>query len=182
MTFRQTVLNLIVAAVVVFGGTLSVQAGAPKMLHPEPWMHQTSGDLSKDLAAASAEGKILVVFWEQEGCHYCAEMHEVNFQQPDILAYIKKHFYSIQLDMRGEGGVVDLAGKSMSESALAHDLQVRGTPTTIFYAAGKEVARMPGYGKPLLFKKVFEYVREKGYQEAGMIDWIRARLQKETEG
>ncbi len=164
-------------------GTSGDAFAASKVHFPEAWIHETSGDLSKDMASAKAEGKIFAVFWEQEGCHYCQQMHEVNFQIPDIVNYIKANFYTIQLDMRGGGRIIDFKGHQMSEADLAHELQVRGTPTTIFYAekAG-EVARMPGYGEPVVFKKVFEYVAEAGYKQQTMVDWIRARLAKEAEG
>ena len=40
-------------------------------LHTETWFNETTGDLSKDLAAATAEDKTLAIFWEQPGCHFC---------------------------------------------------------------------------------------------------------------
>jgi len=175
----------VVFSVVAFlvAGTSGDAYAASKVHFPEPWIHKTSGDLSKDMASAKAEGRIFAVFWEQAGCHYCQQMHEVNFQVPDVVNYIKANFYTIQLDMRGDGRISNFKGQQMAESELAHELQVRGTPTTIFYVGKEgEVARMPGYAEPIVFKKVFEYVAEAGYKQQSMIDWIRARLAKEAEG
>ena len=39
-------------------------------LHKEPWFNEPAGDLSKDLAAATAEDKTLAIFWKQPGCHF----------------------------------------------------------------------------------------------------------------
>jgi len=148
----------------------------------EPWIKKTTGDLSRDLALATADGKVLAVIWEQEFCHYCDRMHEVNFKIPDIVNYIEKNFYVVTLDMHGDTDVVSFDGKKMSETKLAKISQVRGTPTIAFFTPDKkEVARMPGYGQPAVFKKVFEFVIEKGYQTDSMVEWITAQFKKEAE-
>jgi thioredoxin-related protein len=148
----------------------------------EPWIKKSTGDLSKDLALAVGEGKVLTVMWEQEFCSYCDRMHEVNLKIPDIAEYIEKNFYVVTFDMHGDTDVVSLEGEKMSESKLAKISQVRGTPTIAFFTPDKkEVARMPGYGQPAVFKKVFEFVIEKGYQTHSMIEWITIQLEKEAE-
>lgn len=191
MKFRHLSVALLLTVVVGIGFNSGLRAEAQmpaaadgfKVHFPEPWINKTTGDLSKDLARATAEGRILAVFWEQEGCHYCQQMHEVTFQIPEIVDYIKKNFYTVQLDMRGAGRIAGFDGKPMSETKLGQNFQVRGTPTTIFYTVeGGEVARMPGYAQPIVFKKVFEFVAEKGYVRHSMVDWIRARLTKEASG
>ena len=51
-------------------------------LHKTKWMQNTFKDLREDLEEANAEGKRLVLFFEQIGCIYCTKMHkEVFFQR-----------------------------------------------------------------------------------------------------
>ena len=120
---------------------------------------ESSNDLSNDRAAAARQGKILVIVWEQFGCYYCKLMHEVNFQDHDIVNYVRGRFDFVQLDMRGNRVVMDLGGRATTEAKLARANQVTGTPTVQFLDRdGKEVFRMPGYAKPSLFLAIFEYV------------------------
>jgi len=161
---------------------LQLASADTKSIRWEPWIKKSTGDLSKDLALAAADGKALAVIWEQVFCHYCDRMHEVNLKIPDIANYIAKNFYVVTFDMHGDTDVVSFDGKKMSETKLAKISQVRGTPTIVFFTPDKkEVARMPGYGQPAVFKKVFEFVIEKGYQTHSMVDWITLQLQKEAE-
>ena len=191
MMNRRFGYSLVLAICLTFGLSSGANSGAATkagsnglvMPHPEPWINASTGDLSKDLAKATSEGKILTVFWEQVFCHYCKQMHEVNLKKPDILNYIKQNFYAVQLDMRGEGKVAGFDNETMSELKLAQRSNVRGTPTIIFYTpSGGEVARMPGFGQPAVFKKVFEFVRLEAYKNHSMIEWITAQFQKEAEG
>jgi hypothetical protein len=60
---------------IAFAPLLFSQAGAiPELdnegLHTEPWFNEPAGDLSKDLAAATAEDKTSAIFLEQPGCHF----------------------------------------------------------------------------------------------------------------
>ena len=48
-------------------------------LHKTKWMQDTFKDLREDLEEANAEGKRLVLFFEQIGCIYCTKMHKEVF-------------------------------------------------------------------------------------------------------
>jgi len=143
---------------------------------PEPWFAKSSMDLSKDLAAAAASGKYLALLWEQKGCHYCSELHAVNFQDADIVGLGKKHFHTIQMDLWGDREFMDLDGEKRSEKTIARGRFVRGTPVMLFFdAKGTEVFRMPGYAPPPLLLAVYQYVIEKGYEKGSLRKWIEAQ-------
>jgi len=153
-------------------------------LHTETWFNETTGDLSKDLAAASAEDKTLVIFWEQQGCHFCQKIHEVNLKVEDTVHFIRKNFYVIMLNMRGERQMIDFDGTAMSVSKLARNHRVTGTPTIEFLDDhADEVFRMPGYAEPLIFHGVFDYVASSGFDDSPLIPWLKAKyLSKEQSG
>lgn len=149
------------------------QRQVPKNFHHQDWFQKTSFDLQHDLATANKSGKMLVLIWEQVGCVYCKQMHEVAFQRDDIVSIAKANFYVVQMDMNGDRRFKGFDGETVSESDLAGSLLVRNTPTTQFLGdAGDEVFRMPGYAAPPLFKAVYRYVVAKGYDTASLQTWI----------
>lgn len=145
--------------------------------YTQSWFLDSFLELTDDLAEAGEAKKRFAILWEQDGCPYCREMHMVNFAIPEIHEYIVQNFEIIQLDIWGSREVTDFAGNTMSERELAKAWKVRYTPTIQFItddgkaAAGNdpkhfEVARMPGYLRPIHFKWMFEFVRDKAYADA----------------
>lgn len=158
------------------GASNTLVAGFP----PEPWFAATTFDLNADLAQAKAEGKFLALLWEQTGCHYCAELHRVNFREPEIVALGGQHLRTIQMDLWGKRKFVDFDGETRPEAEIALQRFVRATPVMLFIDAdGTEVFRMPGYAPPPLFMAVYQYVIEGGYKDASLRQWLDSRPAKD---
>ena len=155
-------------------------------LYVQPWFKETFLDLKEDMAEAKAEGKQLVILWEQKGCPYCREMHNVNLRIPETVDYIKKHFFVVQLNLWGDREVVDVDGEETTEKKLARKHRVQFTPTIQFFpmeapkgenvsARDMEVWRLLGYWKPFHFHHTFQYVHEKGYDtQPNFQRWLSA--------
>ncbi len=146
-------------------------------LYRQPWFMETFLELGEDLAEAASTGKRFAVIWEQKGCPYCRELHQVNFARADIHEWGRDRFGIVQLNLWGAREVTDFDGETLEERALARKWRVNFTPTIQFFpetldgAAGKpghliEVARMPGYFKPFHFMTMFEFVHGKVYARA----------------
>ncbi|MCH7864810.1 MAG: thioredoxin fold domain-containing protein [Proteobacteria bacterium] len=144
-------------------------------MYHQPWFQNTFLDLREDMADAAAQGKQLVIIWEQRGCPYCREMHRVNFRIPEIVNYIRANFNVISLDLWGSREVTDLDGQVTTEKKLGRKYRVQFTPTLQFFPKklakdskkpGHEVEvwRLLGYWKPFHFLNTFVYVKEKGYE------------------
>ncbi|MEM0934835.1 MAG: thioredoxin family protein [Pseudomonadota bacterium] len=141
-------------------------------LHKQPWMRDTFLDMSEDLAEAAAEGKRLVVFFEQRGCIYCTQMHEEVFSDPVVAQYIADNFFVVQLNLYGDREATDLDGEARPEKELARKWGVLFTPTMLFLPeaadAGSSVAQaavavMPGaFGRGTTLD-LFTWVAEKRY-------------------
>jgi thioredoxin-related protein len=154
-------------------------------LHVQPWFRDTFLDLREDIAEAKAEGKQLAIMWEQKGCPYCREMHDVNLRIPEVVDYIKEHFFVVQLNLWGDREVTDIDGEQTTEKKLGRKYRVQITPTIQFFpadalAGGKvsgrdlEVWRLLGYWKPFHFKHTFQYVHEKGFEtEPNFQRWLQ---------
>ena len=157
-------------------------------LHEQDWFLQSFLDVGEDLAEAQANGKGLVIIFEQAGCPYCREMHQVNLRQSAIVEQVKATFDVLQLDLRGSREVTDTDGEALAERDLARKWGVVFTPTLIFLAkdaepAGKPAnqsaaATMPGYFKPFHFASMFDYVASDAYKDRHFQEFIVARAEK----
>lgn len=162
-------------------------------LHIQDWFLDSFLDLNEDLVTAADEGKHFAVIFEQRGCPYCREIHDVNLQDERIVSYLQENFDILQLDLWGSRGVTDFDGEEMEEKAIGRRWQVNFTPTIAFFpndpaaVEGKggreaEIARMPGYFKPFHFISMFEFVREGHYKEESFQRYLQekfARLRAE---
>lgn len=134
-------------------------------LHKQDWFLDSFLELGDDLATAHAEGRHLMVLFEQAGCPYCRELHLVNFARPEITSYLTRHFDVVQLDLWGAREVLDFDGEAQEERALAAKWGVNFTPTTVLFVAdetapngAREAFRLPGYLKPFHYLSSLEYV------------------------
>lgn len=145
-------------------------------LHTQPWFLISLLDLRDDLREAQEAGKRFAVVWEQRGCIYCRDMHEINFAQAAIADYVRENFIVVQLNLFGAREVTDFDGQVLAERDLARKWGVVFTPTILYFPEtvaegskrpGKDlaVAQMPGYFRPLTFLAMFRYVREKRYAD-----------------
>ncbi len=146
-------------------------------LYQQPWLAKNTLRLQTAPRRAANDGKTLMLLWEQRGCHYCQELHNVNFRIPVIASYIADRFVVHQMNMRSDEQVGDVTGNRISQRRLAGRNGVRGTPTIQFIGAdGQEVFRLPGYAKPPIFLAALEYVAVKGYETAGFRDWVQEKI------
>lgn len=159
-------------------------------LHVQPWFVDSFLILGEDLADAHTAGKRLAVIFEQRGCPYCKEMHEVNLAVPETSTFIQENFSVVQLNLWGSREVTDIDGKVMEERELARRWRVNFTPTIVFLptpdeiAKGEtEVARMPGYFKPFHFLSMFEFVDHGAYTDQNFQRYLQDKFKRlEAEG
>src|SRR3990172_8437048 len=56
------------------------------------WFKRSFLDLNEDVADAAKQGKRLLLYFGQDGCPYCAELFNINFSQPHIRDYTRRHY------------------------------------------------------------------------------------------
>lgn len=163
-------------------------------LHKTEWMRDTFKDLREDLADANAEGKRLVLFFEQRGCVYCTKMHKEVFPKPAVGSYIADNYFVVQLNLHGDIEVTDLDGDVRSEKDMARKWNVLFTPTILFLpeevpegqnAIQSAVAVMPGAFGPGTTLDMFTWVNEKRYELDNGEDFQRyhaRRIQERDNG
>lgn len=157
-------------------------------LHKPDWLHETFRNLSDDLAEASADGKRLVLIWEQRGCIYCTQIHENVFTDPEIEALIREKFFFVQMNLFGDIEVTDFDGTTLSERDMAKRWGVTFTPTLMFMpetppgtgnAETGAVASMPwAFGRgPTL--DLLTWIMEQGYDSGEDFQQYHARMTSE---
>lgn len=180
--------EVLLAGAYVFAKQTPTMAGPARLgddgLYRLDWYIESFLDLAEDLAGAAAKGKRLAVIWGLKGCPACRRMHEQHLANPEIESYVRNNFDILHLDFIGARDVTDLAGRKRTEKATAEAFGVRFTPTIQFFPetvadatklsnSSGEVIRMPGLLAPPEFLLMFRYVREKGYEAAPFIDWMK---------
>ena len=185
-----------------FGIVLSLWIGLPVFaaelgddgLHKAAWMRDTFKDLREDLTEANAEGKRLVLMFEQRGCIYCSKMHKEVFSRDEMKAYIADNYFVVQLNLHGDTEITDFDGEVLSEKAAARKWGLLFTPSVLFLpeevpetltAQQAAVAVMPGafaFGTTL---DMFTWVNEKRYLLDNGEDFQRyhaRRIQERNDG
>ena len=141
-------------------------------LHKTPWMQDTFKDLREDLEEANAEGKRLVLFFEQIGCIYCTKMHKEVFSKEKVSNYINDNFFVVQLNLHGDIEVTDFDGDVLPEKDIARKWGILFTPSILFLppevdssssAQQAAVAMMPGAFSSGTTLDLFTWVREERY-------------------
>ncbi len=178
MTVLRLLAGFFLAASLAFAAAAGEVPLRPDGLHTQPWFKTLSFlDQGEDVAEARGKGKLLVVLFEQPGCASCERLHEVNFADPDLVAYIKRHFEVIQINLYGEVAVTRPDGSETNEKGLAQEFRIHFTPTTVFLdEQGAEVFRVPGYFRPAHYRAAFEYVVDRAWQRGELFPrWLKAR-------
>ncbi|MFN3937519.1 MAG: thioredoxin family protein [Gemmobacter sp.] len=165
----------VVAIALTFGAALPAMAVdvGEDGLHKPDWLRETFKDMREDLEEATAEGKRLMVIWEQRGCIYCTRMQTEILPLPQIDAVIREHYFVVQMNLFGDVEVTDFDGTTLAEKDMARRWGVLFTPTLMFFpeevpegakASEAAVATMPGAFGPITTQALLEWVVEKGYE------------------
>jgi thioredoxin-related protein len=143
--------RFLLAAVLALNLSVAL-AFAPSTYELPPWFKQSFLLIEEDVREAAADNKRVILFFGQDGCPYCKKLIEVNFNDNDIVAYTRKHFETVALNILGAREVLWMDGKARSEKELAAHLRVRATPTLIFLdEQGRMMQRLTGYDPPAEF-------------------------------
>ncbi len=146
------------------------------------WFADSFLDMEEDVQDARDENKTILLYFYLDGCPYCDMMLDQNFKQGENLAFIKKHFSVIAINIRGSREITMRDSEAQTEQALSKMLGVKYTPTIVYLDEnGKQVFRTNGYRNPTAFRSVLEYVTSKSYQNATLSDYIES-TKKSTQG
>jgi len=149
--------------------------GAKTATHPS-WFKESFLDLEEDIADAAENNKRLVVYFWQPGCPYCSQLWEDNFSKKDILNKFRDNFEIVALNLWGDRDVVSVAGNNYTEKSFAEALQIKYTPTLLFFNEQRKVVhQLNGYVPPEDFMTSLEYVSGKNDTNQSFAEFSVAR-------
>lgn len=131
------------------------------------WFKLSFLELNHDITDLKENNKRgLIVYFGQKNCAYCKAHLENNWQDPFIVAYTRKHFDVVAIDVLGQRPVADNNGKVYrTEKDFSVAQKAHFTPTFIFYnIEGKEILRLSGYRPPYQFVAALEYVADEHFK------------------
>jgi thioredoxin-related protein len=141
-------------------------------------INNRSGDIRRaessiaDLKENNKRG--LIVYFGQKDCAYCKAHLEHNWADPYIVAYTRKHFDVVAIDVRGDRPVADINGKIFkTEKNFSVANKTNFTPTLVFYDVdGNETLRLTGYHPPYQFSAALEYVSGDYYKKEKLKNYL----------
>ncbi len=153
------------------------------VVHTAPdWFKQSFLEIQEDVEEATDENKHVLLFFQLNGCPYCDRMLRESFEDEAQSAYIKQHFDTIAINVKGDRDIAFNEELSVTEKELSEILKVRATPAIIFLNSNnKAVVRVNGYRAAERFKQILEYVNSKSYeQDISLADYLDKKLTKDS--
>ena len=136
------------------------------------WYHQSFFELADDIDEALADGKVLMVKFDQKGCIYCEKVATEILSEPAVNKYVRENFLVVQMDIFGSRDVTDLDGTVLPENEMAARWGVVFTPSIYFITERKDVGKlteaaaavMPGAFMKSTFMGMLEWVKTGAYK------------------
>jgi thioredoxin-related protein len=149
---------------------------SPHAIDIPKWFTESFLDLKEDVREAAKEGRRLMLYFGQDGCPYCKALMKVNFGDPQIVAFTRKHYVAVALNIWGDREVEWLDGRRMPEKELARVLRVQATPTLLFFdEKGELVLRLNGWHPPERFRIALDYARLPKQGRPAYADYVAGR-------
>ncbi len=140
------------------------------------WFKPSLLDLREEVEEARAKGRHVMLFLHLDECPYCERMLRESFTKGATHDFMRRHFDVISLNVRGALEVTWTDGKRHTESSLARQLKVYGTPTIVFLGADGAIAlKTAGYRDPHTLMRALEYVQGGHYRSEPFAAWVRAQ-------
>lgn len=109
-------------------------------------------------AARPADAKPLLVFFEQQQCWACDELHGEALKLPETRELLKQ-FRSAIVDIWSRDPLLTPDGRVMTAMEWAAELEISYAPSLVFFAPdGGEIFRSEAYLRPFHIQSVLDYV------------------------
>lgn len=146
------------------------------------WFKDSFLEIADDVEEANDENRHVMLFFHLTNCPYCNRMLTESFEADPLKSYIQEHFDVIVINIKGDRDVAFNEDISVTEKALAEQLNVFATPAIMFLNKdNKAVARVDGYRAPPRFQQVMNYVSSKSYaNETTLNEYLNNNLKKDV--
>ncbi|MEK6747728.1 MAG: thioredoxin fold domain-containing protein [Pseudomonadota bacterium] len=141
-------------------------------LYTEPYALKQPLNIARSLA----NGKPLLVMFEQSDCPPCGELHNDVLKRPETKSLIEK-FNVAQVDLWADTELINPQGRNITMKEWAKSLDVKYAPTLVMFdKTGVEVFRTEAYLKSFHIQSSLDYVASGAYlKEPSFQRFIEAR-------
>ncbi len=162
-------MKIILAAFFIILSSAKVNPTLPEKLE---WMN--INELSTQM---EAESKPVLIDLYTSWCYWCKVMDKKTYNNPKVIAYIKRHFYPVKLDAESRDIVYWKEKKynynikyKINEFALYATSGELGFPSTIIIAdAHSEPISISGFLEPKELEPILKYFGEGAYKSQNFI-------------
>jgi thioredoxin-related protein len=171
-------LNFVATAYAAEANTRGQVVGG--VAHPLPeWFKESFLEIADDVDEAKQENRHVMLFFDLNGCPYCARMLDESFKAEPNSSYIQENFDVIAINIQGDREVAFNEEIMVKEKQLAEILKVYSTPALVFLDEDNQtIARVNGYRAPQRFRQVLEFVATRSYRTTGLAQYMQARLER----
>ncbi|MGL5630781.1 MAG: thioredoxin family protein [Azovibrio sp.] len=139
-------------------------------------------DLSRKARQAQAEGKILVVLFEQDDCEICQRLKRTVFSDPHTQRQFSRGYYNVSVNLSQQSEITTPEGKQQLARLWADQMGILGTPALAFFdAKGQLLYRHVGpvkSGAELLH--LGNYVARHEFENQPFTAYLKSKTTKQT--
>jgi thioredoxin-related protein len=148
--------------------------------HQAPaWFKQSFLEIADDVDEAAEAGRHVMLFFQLNDCPYCDRMLTESYETEPMTSYIREHFDTIAINVRGDREIAFNEEITVTEKQLSDILKVAGTPAILFLDENNQtVVRVNGYRAPERFRLILEYVATRSYRSASLADYLDAKFNR----
>ena len=146
-------------------------------------IHWLSFEQAVELQAQESNSKKIFIDVYTDWCGWCKKMDKNTFQNPEVAAYMKEHFYMVKLDGEGKEPIVFKAqtfsfvpsGRNGYHELAANLLQGQlSYPTVVYLDENMNMlSPVPGYLTPEPFLKIATYFGDDIYKTTTWEDYSK---------
>ncbi len=125
--------------------------------------HESFNEIT-DLQKAMKSDKPLMILFEDTTCDECNNFHKEILDLPDTKGLLKE-LNVVRLDALSDKQIIDTSGNKITASEWLKKEGISYRPAVLFFAEGKERARLTGLIKSFHFQQLLSYMGQKKYHE-----------------
>ena len=175
--FSSNFLNKTIYLLLLIGSLQTVFSQENNSIH---WL---SFEQAVELQAQESNSKKIFIDVYTDWCGWCKKMDKNTFQNPEVAAYMKQHFYMVKLDGEGKEPIVFKSqtfsfvpsGRNGYHELAANLLQGQlSYPTVVYLDENMNMlSPVPGYLTPEPFLKIATYFGDDIYKTTTWEDYSK---------
>ena len=175
--FSSNFLNKTIYLLLLIGSLQTVFSQENNSIH---WL---SFEQAVELQAQESNSKKIFIDVYTDWCGWCKKMDKNTFQNPEVAAYMKQHFYMVKLDGEGKEPIVFKSqtfsfvpsGRNGYHELAANLLQGQlSYPTVVYLDENMNMlSPVPGYLTPEPFLKITTYFGDDIYKTTTWEDYSK---------